>query len=67
MEKETLQEAPREMKESVEVSRMSKGYNWKIKLHIQDTDEFDDDQKVLDRISKIDDWLKDRFLMEDDN
>lgn len=58
MEPEIL-ELSRETRSSIEVSRNAKGeYAWKLKLYLEDGAEGD----ALDRLSRIDDELRVRFL-----
>jgi len=43
--------------ESIKLCKMSKGYNWEIKIFIKD----EDDKAVLDRIKKLNTELQNEY------
>ena len=62
-EKETtrISEAPRELRESIKVSKMSKGNQWEIRVFIEDWEGKDNDKTTVDRIDKIYDRLRETY------
>ena len=47
--------------ESLKLSKMSKGYNWEIKIFPKDMDGIDIDKEMIDRITKLDEEMRERF------
>lgn len=58
-----METEPIKMHESVELSKMSKGYQWKIKMFPKDEHSIDEDiyEELLKRITKLDGELDTRF------
>ncbi len=63
-----------EQKESIKLMKMSKGYNWEIKVFIQFDDSvrdegkninYDRDLDSIGRLEKIDSELKKKFMKEE--
>ena len=53
-------------KESIKLTKNTRGYNWEIKLHINDTELGDDDAEILLRIKSFDNKLKKEYAKEDE-
>lgn len=51
-----------QQKESIKLSKMSKGYNWEIKLHLDSSDALD-----LARLEKLNTELKRRYGQDDNS
>ena len=50
--------------ESIKLSKMSKGYNWEIRVFIPDQDELNimtNDKKCILRLQELDNKLRERF------
>ena len=60
-DKEIISEAPRELKESIKLTLNTKGYGWEIRIHIEDREGIDNDKLAMERISLIDNQMKERF------
>ena len=62
-EKEIISEAPRELSESIKLTKNSKGYGWEIRMFPSDEEKvrerkYDD---LVDRITIIDNKMRTRF------
>ena len=56
-----ISDAPRELRESIKVSKMSKGNQWEIRVFIEDWEGKDNDKTAVDRIDKIYNRLRESY------
>ena len=56
-----MEENNNQQKESVKLMKMSKGYQWEIKVHIEDREDLRGTEEALKKIEDIDKELREKY------